>query len=72
MPPVAETFDNQEDLRLHLAGRHSWPKVARYDAGFNDLAALHRDMHEPSKHPDLVPRIRRMLAMLGVPDDEGE
>ena len=58
-------FADREELRSHLVARHSWPEVARYDASFFDLDTLHWDMHEPRLHPDLAPRIQRML---GTPD----
>jgi hypothetical protein len=69
-PMTESIFPDREELRRHLVADHSWPEVARYDVTFPDLDTLHRDMHEPSLHSDLVPRVRRMLGMPYDWDDE--
>jgi hypothetical protein len=58
-PMTKSIFPDREERRRRLVAHHSSPEVALYDATFPDLDSLHRD----KLHPDLVPRIRRMLGM---------
>jgi hypothetical protein len=58
-----EVIGDREAVRLHLVEMHHWPEVARFDASGEDLADLHRDMHEPAQNGQTVTRIRELLNM---------
>jgi hypothetical protein len=58
-----EVVGNREAVRLHLVEMHDWPAVGRYDASQEELADLHRDMHDHARNEQTVARMRNLLNM---------
>jgi hypothetical protein len=57
-----EGIPMREALRRHMIGFHNWPVITRSTPSFEELDAVHRDLHDPEVDRERAfAQMRRLL-----------